>query len=143
MKRPPAPEKLETLTSIQKRDLLALPGMSPEESLVYAEHFLAHEMLDDALEFFVKAGAREGAARIKQAALELGNAGLLFEVAKSGLVEVGRADWEQLGDSAMEMRMFAYALFAYRKSGSEEKHRQAEAHHLPADRPFAEEDEPT
>ena len=131
MRSPPTLQKLENLTSIQKRDLLASENLSPENALVYAEFLFGRQGFDDALAFFAKAESQEGIERVKRVALEHGNSGLLFEVARRRPAEVVSADWDQLGDNAVDLGKYAYAVFAYRRSGNDEKRRQAEQHYTP------------
>ena len=136
------PKKLAKLTSIAKRDLLASDALSADETLAYAEHFFAKGMLDDAVAFYAKAESVEGVERVKSVAMEHGNSGLLIEVQKTRLVEVTAADWEALGDNAMRSGKYAYAVFAFWKSGSDEKRKEAEKEYAPPGRALGRTEEP-
>jgi len=129
-------KKLKSLTSIEKRDLLASDRLTREDCLAYAEDYFEHEMYDDAIGFYAKAEDAAGLAKVKRAAIELGNAALMFRLASCKHAEIRPGDWEDVGDAAMQAGRFAYAVLAYKKSGDAAKLAQAAQHYTPPESPF-------
>jgi len=100
--------------------------MTPEELASWGECYLEASRVFDAAEFFKKAGHQEGLDRLKQIALEQGDA-FLFKVVVGGVPGKGKAsDWDALGRRAMELEKFSHAVNAFLASGNEEERKRAQ-----------------
>ena len=74
----------------------------------------------DALEFFVLAGDTGGIDRIRDQAVEAGDAFLLAQIERLTQIEENPATWRQVGEASEKNGKTAYALMAFQKAGDTE-----------------------
>ncbi|MHC4199002.1 MAG: hypothetical protein ACYSU0_03360 [Planctomycetota bacterium] len=83
---------------------------TPKEKLVeFADAYLEEGLLFDAADFFVEARDRDGLSRIRKAAIESGDAFLLWRVKGSMPELVSKADWDELARIARSLGKPVYA----------------------------------
>lgn len=100
---------------LKKRRLVHDQEISPEHCRQLGEKFLALQWWEDALEFFQKGGVTEGLARLRELAVDSGDAHLL-----SRLGETDPALWRQLADAALAQGKLHFAYRAFKAAGDEE-----------------------
>ena len=123
--------KMKPLHSLAKRDLLAARKFDPETVREYADDFLAQERYDDALLLFSKIADKPGITKVKEAAINLGNPDLLWQVERQDRQTVTRNDWVACGDSAMRLSKFRSAAYVFERIGDTEKLAAAEKEFKP------------
>jgi hypothetical protein len=101
---------------LKKRRLLNEKGLSPELCRDYGEKFLALGLFEDALEFFKQGNYEPGLDKIKDLALETGDA---FLMARLGAhpPEV----WRQVADQALKLGKIHFARRAFERAGDTER----------------------
>ena len=110
---------------IEKRNILAARDVAKERLLELANAYFGRDSLDDAYNFFEKAGDSAGAEKVKQRAIELGIAAVLYSMQRSQTTKVRNEDWLAAGENAMKQSRFAYAAQAFRKAGDVERSEEA------------------
>lgn len=102
---------------LKKRRLLNEADLSPSLGRDLGEKFLALGWWEDALEFFQKAGDQPGRARVKDHALETGDAYLLNRLGG----DVGPEDWRRVAEQALALGKLQFARKAFARAGDVEK----------------------
>ncbi|MRR16297.1 MAG: hypothetical protein EG826_07555 [Deltaproteobacteria bacterium] len=83
---------------------------TPAATLIsYGDLYMEDGALSDALDFYTKASHRTGMQKIKDLALEKGDAFLFRGAAKSLNIELRDADWKDLGRRAMDQKKYLFA----------------------------------
>jgi len=118
--------KKNSLPHSFKRQKMVHDQKLSEEALVsLGELYLQGDRVHDAADFFRKAGHREGMDQLKKAALEQGDS-FLFKVAVGGVPGEGKKEeWEALGNRAMELGKYSYAVSAFDAAENEEARKHA------------------
>lgn len=111
----------ERLSCLKKRDLLHNEQVSTADLLRFAHAFLEDGRPVDALDFFEKAGDREGIHRIRRWSIEQGDPFLLRQTGKLLKEPIPAEEWRQVGQKALEEGRYAQALNAFRSAGDEDK----------------------
>ncbi|NOX96896.1 MAG: hypothetical protein GXO98_02315 [Nitrospirae bacterium] len=106
---------------LEKRKLLYSSHLSAEALRHYGDIFFEHGMLEDSLDFYEKSGTTAGIKRIEEAARKEGDAWLLERVSKAKGENIPREQWDELGENALRKKKYLYALFAFRKSGNQQR----------------------
>ena len=86
----------------------------------YGDMFLEEGRLPDALEFYQKANNANGLQKIKDIAIKSGDVMLFQQAAKALNLELKPADWENIGQKAIELKKYFFARHALEKSNNEE-----------------------
>ncbi len=102
---------------LKKRRLLNEAEPKLELCREYAEKFLAQGWLEDALEFFQKAGDTHSLEELKKYCLETGDAYLLGRLG----VSQDPQTWRQLAERALELGKLRFARRAYEVAGDADK----------------------
>jgi hypothetical protein len=110
---------------LKRREILYGVTTPPEALVEYGMAYEEAGRMDDALQFFEQAKDAKGLGRVKEHALEAGDAFMLKRIAKAMPDLVAPADWERMAKHADEL---GKVLFA-------EQARQALAGHLEAAEP--------
>lgn len=100
---------------LKKRRLLHDQEISPGLCRQLGERFLALQWWEDALEFFQKGAVTEGLARLRELALETGDAHLM-----SRLGEADPAVWRQVAEAALAQGKLHFAYRALKAAGDDE-----------------------
>lgn len=102
---------------LKKRRLLNDPELRPELAREYGEKFLALGWWEEALEFFKKSDDAPGLEKIKNHAVETGDAYLLGRL---GLPQEPQT-WRQLAEQALDQGKLRFARRAYELAGDADK----------------------
>lgn len=112
--------------SLQKRKFLFDQKISSERIVSCGEMYFREGRLNEAAELFVRASYQEGMAQLRALAIEQGDS-FLYDVASRGSQEGdSREAWEALGNKAMELKKYSYAVRAFQKAENEESRKAAE-----------------
>lgn len=83
---------------------------TPAATLIsYGDLYLEGGALSDALDFYTKASHQAGMQKIKDLALEKGDAFLFRGAAKSLNIELRDADWKDVARRAMDQKKYLFA----------------------------------
>ncbi|MEW6187624.1 MAG: hypothetical protein AB1585_17985 [Thermodesulfobacteriota bacterium] len=115
------------MTCLKKRDLLHNPNASAEELKRLGKEYLEDGRAVDALDFFEKAGDREGITRIRDVSLEQGDTFLLQQTAKLLQEPLSEKAWRTAGEKALGEGRFRQALTAFQALGDEQKIEEIQA----------------
>jgi tetratricopeptide (TPR) repeat protein len=106
---------------MKKRDLLNSDRSDPAYFVQLGTAYLEEGRISDAIEFFEKAGHREGLDRLLQRCLEDGDLFLYRKIAKILDLSSSPDQWIELGDRALSLGKLHFARTAYREGGAPEK----------------------
>jgi tetratricopeptide (TPR) repeat protein len=103
-----------------KQKLLYIDKVNPGTLQNYGDLYLEEGQLSDALDFYLKANNNDGLQKIKEAALNSGDAMLFSQAAKALNMELKPDDWEAIGKKAIEFKKYFFAQHALEKANNEE-----------------------
>lgn len=86
----------------------------------YGNSFFEDGFLSDALDFYQKANDKIGIQKIKDMAFERGDVMLFQQAAKALNLELKPADWEGIGQKAIDLKKYSFARHALEKANNEE-----------------------
>lgn len=100
----------------KKRGLLYSEQVQPEALKEHGLDLLGQGLLDDSLEFFIKAQDREGMEKVLEESRRVGDY-FSFEAALKALGRVAtREEWENLGETALKSGQLWFAYRAFEKA---------------------------
>jgi hypothetical protein len=111
---------------LKKRDLLNSVRSDPAHFVQLGTAYLEEGRISDAIEFFEKAGYREGLDRLLERCLEDGDVFLFRKVARILDLSPGPGQWLKLGDRALSLGKLHSARVAYGQGDAPEKVAQVE-----------------
>jgi tetratricopeptide (TPR) repeat protein len=85
------------------------------------ERYLEEDRISDAIEFFQKAAYREGLEKIQEIAVESGDVMDFQQVLKALGREATDEEWNRIGQRAMALKKYTFALQAFEKSRNEQE----------------------
>ncbi len=100
--------------SLKKRQLLNETNINPEMCREYGEKFLDLGLFDDALEFFKRGHYEPGLDKLKEQALENGDAYLMTRLG-SHPPEV----WRRVAEQALKLGKIQFARRAFEQAGDQ------------------------
>jgi tetratricopeptide (TPR) repeat protein len=103
-----------------KQKILYIEKVNPNVLQNYGDMFLEEGFLSDALDFYQKANYNNGMKKIKDIAFDRGDVMLLQQVAKALHLELKTADWESIGQKAIDLKKYLFAKHALEKANNEE-----------------------
>lgn len=103
-----------------KQKILYIEKVNPHVLQNYGDIFLEEGCLSDALDFYQKANYNNGMQKIKDVAFDRGDVMLLQQVAKALHLELKTADWESIGQKAIDLKKYLFAKHALEKANNEE-----------------------
>lgn len=103
-----------------KQKILYIEKGNPNVLQNYGDMFLEEGFLSDALDFYQKANYNNGMKNIKDIAFDRGDVMLLQQVAKALHLELKTADWESIGQKAIDLKKYLFAKHALEKANNEE-----------------------
>ena len=103
-----------------KQKVLYIDKVDPSELRNYGDMFLEEGLISDALDFYEKASYDSGMQKIKDIAFERGDAMLFQRAAKALHLELKPADWESIGQKAIDLKKYLFAKHALEKANNEE-----------------------
>jgi hypothetical protein len=101
----------------QKQQLLYAKDARPEDLRRQAEEYLREGWLSDAIDFFGKAGDREGLEKIREITIAEGDIFLFRRTLKAMDMTAEEDEWKELADRAFELGKLQFAREAYRMAG--------------------------
>lgn len=110
----------ETLSCLEKTDLLNQAAASIETLLHWGRKYEEAGLVFDAVEFYEKANEREALDRLLKNALNEGDAFLFKRVSRALKFEPSREEWLELAKKAQELGKYTFAVQAYRQGGEED-----------------------
>jgi hypothetical protein len=102
---------------LEKRAFLYAGKATPEGLSDLGSQYLEDGHLDSALEFCSAAGDAAGVERVKRAAIQDGETGVLIRVERGGRVSVTAEDWRAAAESAARLGKHAQAAAAWTRGG--------------------------
>lgn len=111
---------------IKRREILYGKDTPPDVLREYGRLYLQEGRLNDAVEFFGRAGYREGLMELKQIALKEGDFFLLHHIGEFLQEEFPPEVWKALGKRALEMGKYHFAYKAFGQAGDPEGMRIAQ-----------------
>jgi hypothetical protein len=104
-----------------KQKLLYVDKVNPNLLQNYGDMLLEEGFLSDALDFYQKADYNSGMQKIKDIALDRGDVMLFQQAAKALHLELKPADWEGIGQKAIDLKKFLFAKHAMERANNEER----------------------
>ena len=103
-----------------KQKLLYVDKVNQDNLQNYGDLFLEEGRIPDAFDFYIKANNNSGLQKIKGIALNSGDVMLFGQAAKALNLELKPADWEAVGQKAIELKKYSFAGHALEKANNEE-----------------------
>jgi tetratricopeptide (TPR) repeat protein len=103
-----------------KQKILYIDKVNPNVLQNYGDLFLEEGLLSDALDFYQKANYNSGMQKIKDIAFDKGDVMLFQQVTKALHLELKPADWEDIGQKAIDLKKYFFAQHALEKADNEE-----------------------
>jgi len=103
-----------------RQKLLYVDKINLQNLQNYGDLFFEEGRLSDALDFYQKANHNNGLQKIKDAAFNNGDVMLWKQAAKILNLELKPADWESIGQKAIELKKYSFAQHALKKANNEE-----------------------
>jgi hypothetical protein len=101
----------------RKQKLLFAEDAQPEALIAQGQRFLDAGWLNDAIDFWQRAGHTEGLQQIQMTAVEQGDAFLFNRCLHALDEEAPESAWQELADRARELGKLQFAREGYRMSG--------------------------
>ena len=103
-----------------KQKILYIEKVNPNVLQNYGDMFLEEGFFPDALDFYQKANYNSGMQKIKDIAFDQGDVMLFQQAAKALHLELKTADWESIGQKAIDLKKYFFAKHALEKANNEE-----------------------
>jgi hypothetical protein len=103
-----------------KQKLLYVDKVHQDSLQKYGDSFFEEGRLSEALDFYTKANCNSGLQKIKETAFASGDVMLFGQAAKALNLELKPADWENIGQKAIEFKKYIFAKHAMEKANNEE-----------------------
>ena len=103
-----------------RQKLLYVDKVNPQDLQNYGDLFFEEGRLSDALDFYQKANHNNGLQKVKEAAFNSGDVMLWKQAAKILNLELKPADWESIGQKAIELKKYSFASHALKEANNEE-----------------------
>jgi len=111
----------DTLSCLEKRDLLNHSVVSVDTLLAWGERYEQSGFINDAVDFYEKAKAQDALTRLLARVIGEGDVFLFNRITRAMGNEVEPDEWLSLAKTAEDCGKFSFAAEAYRKSGQEEE----------------------
>lgn len=111
-------DKVELPHYKEKQSLLHGKEINPERLVEVGKRQLAAGWYSDAIDFFARAEYREGLQQVSQVAVSEGDAFLLRKLERTGAIEAGAEQWQELADNARRLGKLQFAREGYRLAGN-------------------------
>jgi tetratricopeptide (TPR) repeat protein len=103
-----------------KQKILYIDKVNTHVLQNYGNSFLEEGLLSDALDFYKKANDNIGIQKIKDVSFNSGDVMLWEQAAKALHLELKPADWESIGQKAINLKKYYFAQSALEKANNEE-----------------------
>ncbi len=111
--------KSDLLTCLEKRDMLNRPAVSAAQLLKWGRRYEEEGLINDAIDFYEKAGSSESLENLFDLALREGDAFIYARVMKALGRQAPADEWICLGKKAAELGKDAFAREAFKRGGME------------------------
>ncbi len=101
-----------------KQKILYIDKTSAASLIHYGDLYFEAGSYSDALDFYAKAGHQPGMQKIKDFALENGDAFLFQQSAKALGLKPEQSDWENVARKAFDLKKFTFAKQALEKTNN-------------------------
>ena len=109
--------KRSKLPDYKEKQKILYIDKTPAKTLIsLGERYLEEQRVSDALEFFQRAGFREGLENILQLSAESGDVMDYQQALKALKMEASKEDWERIGQRALALGKIVFALQAFEMS---------------------------
>jgi tetratricopeptide (TPR) repeat protein len=103
----------------EKQKILYVDATPAKTLISLGERYLNEDRVSDAIEFFQKAGYREGLEKILAMAVENGDVMDFQQVLKALGRDAADSDWERIGQRALALQKYTFALQAFERNRNE------------------------
>ncbi len=111
--------KSDLLTCLEKRDMLNRPAVSAAQLLKWGRRYEEEGLINDAIDFYEKAGSSESLENLFDLALREGDAFIYARVMKALGRQAPADEWICLGNKAAELGKDSFAREAFKRGGME------------------------
>jgi tetratricopeptide (TPR) repeat protein len=102
----------------EKQHILYVKRHPDKDLIAYGNAFLEEGKISDAIDFYQKANYVQGLEKIKGMAELSGDAMLIQQVLKPLKQSVSDEAWNAIGERALELKKYLFALHAFEKSNN-------------------------
>lgn len=102
-----------------KQYTLYLKQYPDKDLIAYGDGFLEAGRISDAIDFYQKANYVQGLEKIKGIAELSGDVMLLQQVQKPLKQTINEETWAAIGQRALELKKYLFAIYAYEKSNND------------------------
>ena len=102
----------------EKQHILYVKRYPDKDLIAYGNAFLEEGKISDAIDFYQKANYVQGLEKIKGMAELSGDAMLLQQVMRPLKQSVSDESWNAIGERALELKKYLFALHAFEKSNN-------------------------
>lgn len=102
-----------------KQYILYVKQYSDKDLIAYGDAFLEEGKISDAIDFYQKANYVQGLEKIKGIAELSGDVMLLQQVLKSLKQTIDEETWTAIGQRALELKKYLFALYAFEKGNND------------------------
>ena len=117
-----SPEKIRTLC--------AAPSLSTTDADRYGDAFFKEGMISQALLFYDRSNNPDKFVRIKEHAIEQGDAFLLYGLEKRDPEAVKEREWLQAGENALKRKQFIFARDCFERAEASDQAQEAHEAYL-------------
>ena len=108
----------------EKQHILHVKHHSDKDLIAYGDAFLEEGKISDAIDFYQKANYVHGLENIKRMAEQSGDVMVLQQLMKPLRQAITEKTWNATGQSALELRKYLFALYAFEKVNNEDMARR-------------------
>ena len=105
----------------EKQKILYIDSTPSGTLTSMGERYLQEDRISDAIEFFQKAAYREGLEKVLEMAVESGDVMDFQQILKALGREATDEEWNRIGQRAMALKKYTFALQAFEKSRNEQE----------------------
>jgi hypothetical protein len=103
----------------EKQHILHVKHHSDKDLIAYGDAFFDEGKISDAIDFYQKANYVHGLEKIKGMAELSGDVMVLQQVLKPLKQAITEKTWNAIGERALELKKYLFALYAFEKGNNE------------------------
>lgn len=108
----------------EKQRILYIDKRFDKDLIALGDHYLEAGRISDAADFYQKANYLAGLEKIKEMAEAAGDIMTYQHVLKATKQNAADDDWNRIGQRALELKKYTFALHAFKKSNNSAKMEQ-------------------
>jgi tetratricopeptide (TPR) repeat protein len=105
----------------EKQKILYIDRQSDKDLLAYGDSYLESGRISDATDFYQKANHLPGLEKIREMAEAIGDTMAFLYVLKALKRNPTEDDWNRVGQRALELKKYTFALHSFQKSNNRVK----------------------